>query len=358
MRVMLAVASFHPDSGGPARSVSGLAAALAQAGLTVGVWAADQSAAATEFLGRDSGVVRLRGSAGDALAQFGAVDVIHDNGIWLPHNHRLATLARARHIPRVVSTRGMLEPWALNHKRWKKHLAWHIYQKRDLLGAAVLHATAASEAAQLGRLGLKRPIQVVPNGVNLPAAAGPHLPTSGLRTAMFLGRVHPIKGLPLLVEAWARVRPAGWRMRVVGPQEARHRAEVEALVAQAGLTGDWDFVGALAGDAKRQAFEEASLFILPTHSENFGIAVAEALAHGLPVLTTRGAPWEALQAEGCGWWAPVSVEGLAAALTDAARRSPGELQAMGWRGREWMRREYSWKSVAEGMRQMYEEALG
>jgi glycosyltransferase involved in cell wall biosynthesis len=357
MRVILSVASFHADHGGPPRSVSCLAAALAQAGLTVGVWAPDQSAGDTEFLSRDCGVQRLLGNEADALAQFGDVDLIHDNGIWLPHNHRLAGIARTLKIPRVVSIRGMLEPWALNHKRWKKRLAWHIYQKRDLRTAAVLHATAASEAAQLERLRLDIPVRVVSNGVHLPPASCLQLQSGGPRTALFLGRMHPKKGLPLLVEAWARVRPAGWRMRVVGPQEGGHRAALEALVAQAGLAHEWEFAGALEGTAKRQAFEAASLFILPTYSENFGIAVAEALAHGLPVITTRGAPWPGLQAEGCGWWTPVTVEGLATALTDATRCSPDELRAMGGRGREWMGREYTWNVVAGGMRRMYEEVL-
>ena len=353
MRVFLSVASFQPSYGGPARSVSRLATALAELGIEVGVWAPDQSAADTEFLDKASGVKRLTGDAAGALAQFGTADLIHDNGIWLPHNHRLACLARKHDIPRVVSIRGMLEPWALRHKRWKKRLAWHAYQQRDLCSASILHATAASEADQVRSLGLKVPVRVISNGVDLSPARLDRPKESGIKTALFLGRLHPKKGLPLLVEAWAKTKPAGWRMRVVGPDEAGHRAEIEALVGRAGLTGEWSFEDSLDGLAKSQAFDDASLFVLPTHSENFGMAIAEALAHGLPVLTTHGAPWEKLHAEDCGWWTPVTVDGISAALAEATKRPVEELQKMGQRGRLWMQRDFSWTSVAHEMQQVY-----
>jgi len=357
MKVFLSVASFDPGYGGPARSVSGLATALANAGIEVGVWAPDQSATATEFLGNDSAVRRLRGTAAEALREFGKTTVMHDNGIWLPHNHRLAGLARAHGIPRVVSTRGMLEPWAINHKRWKKRLAWWLYQKSDLRAACSFHATAAGEAARIKLLGLNAPIHVVPNGVNLPLSAGVQPPSSGPMTALFVGRMHPVKGLPLLVEAWAKVRPPGWNMKIVGPDEADHRAEVEALVRLHGLDGIVEFTGALDGDAKRLAYESADLFVLPSHTENFGMAIGEALAYGVPVVTTHGTPWQLLESERCGWWVPVSVEGLAHALADATTRPAAELQQMGARGRLWMQREFSWASVAAGMTRMYEAAL-
>lgn len=356
MNVFISVASFHPDYGGPARSVSSLATALAEIGFNVGVWAPDQSAAGTTFLGDGSGVRRLQGNEVTALAQFGTVDLIHDNGIWLPHNHRLASLARNRKIPRVVSIRGMLEPWALNHKRWKKQLAWLAYQKRDLRSARILHATAASEARHIKNAGIDLPIHVISNGVSVPPVSLPK--PSGQQTALFLGRVHSKKGLPLLVEAWKRVKPPGWCMRVVGPDEEGHRAVLQDLVERAGLGKEWTFLGPLEGTAKRQAFEDASLFILPTHSENFGIAVAEALAHGLPVLTTEGAPWEGLKSEGCGWWTSVTTEGIAGALAEATSLPECRLREMGMRGREWMLKAFSWPSIARDIHEMYEAAVG
>jgi glycosyltransferase involved in cell wall biosynthesis len=358
MKVFLSVTSFKRSYGGPARSVSRLAEALVEMGVEIGAWAPDGSAIDTPYLGPDTRVRRLVGGVAEALAEFGAVDIIHDNGIWMPHNHKLATLAESRQVPRVVSTRGMVEPWALHHKWWKKRLAWFLYQKDDLRAAAAVHATASSELVQLKHLGFAAPVYVVPNGVDLPEL--PEVRASGddsVRTALFMGRVHPVKGLPLLVEAWRMVRPVGWRLRLVGPDEAGHRAEVESLVARAGLSGEWTFDGELEGPAKHEAFAAASLLVLPTHTESFGMVVAEALAHGVPVITTRGAPWERLPLEGCGWWTGISAAGLAGALAEAVQLAPDELREMGARGRRWMKRDFSWSFVGAGILRMYESVL-
>src|SRR6266446_5181204 len=139
MKVFLAGTSLLPAYGGPAFSVSRLAVALAEAGTEVGLWAPDQSAAVTPLLSPHSTVRRLTGSEAEALDSFGKVEILHDNGIWLPHNHRIAVLSERRGIPRVVSTRGMLEPWARSHKRLKKGLAWGLYQRRDLKHASCHH---------------------------------------------------------------------------------------------------------------------------------------------------------------------------------------------------------------------------
>jgi glycosyltransferase involved in cell wall biosynthesis len=358
MRIFLAGTSFHATYGGPARSVSRLAGALGQAGVDVGVWAPDGSALVTPFLPDDLPVRRFGGKMEEAFRKFGRVNLIHDSGIWLPHNHLLAKLATSMSLPRVVSTRGMLEPWALSHKRWKKRLAWWYYQRRDLRSAALLHATAASEASHLQPLSVGRAIMMVPNGVDLLPTSPFRVPTCAQKTALFVGRIYPVKGLPLLVEAWAKVRPCGWKMKLVGPDEAGHRAVVEALIREAKLEADFEFIGALEGEALRKTYEEADLFILPSHTENFGMVVGEALAHGLPVITTHGAPWKLLETERCGWWMPVSADGLASALDDATRRSLEELAAMGERGRAVVVERFGWNRIAGEFISCYQWVLG
>src|ERR1700680_1221824 len=168
MRVFLAGTSLLPSYGGPAFSVSRLALALADSGAEVGLWACDQSAAVTPLLPPGSSVQRLIGTEAEALDRFEETDILHDNGIWLPHNHRLALLADKLAIPRVVSTRGMLEPWALRHKRLKKDLAWWLYQCRDLKKARCHIATGEAEARNLQNHGLGVPIATIPNGVDVP----------------------------------------------------------------------------------------------------------------------------------------------------------------------------------------------
>ena len=357
MRVLLTVTSLLPSYGGPALSVSRLASALAEAGAEVGIWGSDQSAPITSFLQPGSAVHRIVGTEAQALDRF-VPDILHDNGIWLAHNHRLAVLSRIRGIPRMVSTRGMLEPWALRHKQFKKRIAWQVYQRVDLTSALSHHTTSEAENRHLQQLKLQVPIVTVPNGVDLPdeppsALRPEQRPPKGRRTALFLGRICPIKGLPMLVEAWARVRPKGWCLRIAGPDEAGHRKQVENAVCAAGLSEVVSFVGPLEHQMKDSAFFDAELFILPSHSESFGIVVAEALAHRLPVITTTGAPWSILRERGCGWWVDASVDGITAALAEATALSSDSLRTMGAKGRASVAEQLCWKGIAERFLSIY-----
>ena len=338
--------------------------ALTEAGVEVGLWAPDQSAAATPLLPAESPVQRLTGTETEALDKFGMTDVLHDNGLWLSHNHRLAEIAAERGIPRVVSTRGMLQPWAMSHKRWKKRLAWRFYQRHDLKRARGHHTTGDAEANNLLRLRLGVPVCMIPNGVDVPAISrsertpvGEITDRTGARIALFLGRIYPVKGLPMLIEAWARVRPVGWLLQVVGPDEAGHRAEVEKAVSAAGLGEVISFVGPLEGQAKTRAFFDADLFVLPTHSESFGMVVAEALAHGLPVLTTTGAPWPMLPEHGCGWWVDPTVDGIADGIRQATALDSATLHTMGAKGRALVAAEFGWERVAKEFVSLYEELI-
>lgn len=287
-------------------------------------------------------------------------ELIHDHGVWLPFNHFIAGVATRRSVPRIVSPRGMLEPWAMNHRKWKKRLAWWLYQRGDLRSAVVLHATAASEAQQFRALGLRQPIAILPNGVELPCFPLTKSDTAEAvtRTAIFLGRVHPIKGLPLLVKAWAAARPDGWRMRVVGPDEQGHRGELQRLVMQCDVAGSWTFEDAVEGAAKWRLLADADLCILPSLSESFGMFVAEALAAGTPVITTTAAPWPGLEPHGCGWWVKPEVPSLAAALQAAAGTDPKQLSAMGARGRQWVIQDFAWPAIAQQMADVYRWVLG
>jgi glycosyltransferase involved in cell wall biosynthesis len=363
VKVFLASGSLLPSYGGPAVSVSRLALTLAQAGIDVGLWAPDQSAVCTPLLPAGSPLHPITGSVHEALDSFGRTDVIHDNGIWRHHNHRLAALAARRGIPRIVSTRGMLEPWAMEHKRWKKRLAWRLYQNRDLRRAHCHHTTAETEARNLRGLRLGVPIEVIPNGVDLPQGCqwAEHSKRSdrarGCRTALFIGRIYPVKGLPMLIEAWARVRPDGWQLKIAGPDEAQHQAEVELAVSAAGLSEVVSFVGPVYGPAKQSALFNADLLVLPSHSESFGMVVAEALAHGVPVVTTTGTPWPALPERGCGWWVDATADGLTQGLRQATSQGPGTLREMGERGRELVAAEFGWEQVAQRFIRIYQDLL-
>ncbi|MDP9159655.1 MAG: glycosyltransferase [Acidobacteriota bacterium] len=161
----------------------------------------------------------------------------------------------------------------------------------------------------------------------------------------------------MLIEAWARVKPHNWHLRIAGPDEAGHRKQLEKAVRSAGLGEVVSFTGALDDSMKRSAFCDAELFVLPTHSESFGIVVAEALAHGVPVLTTKGAPWPALVEKGCGWWVEPTVEGLTKGLREATLSNSEILGKMGKNGRAFTVAELSWKRISNLMLSTYKAIL-
>ena len=167
-----------------------------------------------------------------------------------------------------------------------------------------------------------------------------------------------MKGLPDLARAWAKLRPAGWRVVIAGRDESGHRAEVESELRAGGVEKDFQFVGELDGDSKWATLSSADLLVLPSHSENFGIAVAEALACGVPAIATRGTPWEDLVTHRCGWWCDNGADALAATLRDALARPESELREMGARGRALVETKYSWSGCAAQMLEVYRWMLG
>jgi glycosyltransferase involved in cell wall biosynthesis len=273
--------------------------------------------------------------------------------MWLPTNAVAAWVAHQRDIPLIVSTRGMLTSWSLRHHRWKKRLAWWGYQRHVFAEAAAFHVTSSEEIEALRSLGLHQPAALIPNGVPLPSLPGTAEPTGPVRRALFLSRVHPKKGLPMLLEAWANVAPEGWELVIAGPSENGHRAELEEKVRRLQLGDDVRFAGPVPDAKKWDEYRQADLFVLPTHSENFGIVVAEALAAKCPVITTTGAPWEDLDTHGCGWWTEPTVPSLTEALRDALGRSDAERRRMGERGRAVVEEKYSWPGVAGEMKRVY-----
>lgn len=362
-RVIHVASTLDPSAGGTSRSITELAIASSSFGeCNVVVWTPKPQQTQWTASLKAAQIDIATGDLPGMLQRLNKHTVIHDHGVWLPVNHMVAKLSRRFGIARMVSPRGMLEPWALNHRRWKKRLAWALYQRRDLEYATGLHATAQSEAENFQKLGLTPPIFVVPNGVQIPPnnylEFKPRtLAASRVQRAVFLSRIHPKKGLPMLAEAWRRVRPTNWKMVVIGPDECGHLAEIKAIAARLEIAQDWEFLPQAFGEEKWRRLAEADVMILPTYSENFGNAVAEALMAETPVITTTGAPWQGLRSNRCGWWISPTIEGVEEALRSAFSKTPQELREMGRRGREWARVEFAWPNLALQMKEVYEWML-
>lgn len=295
------------------------------------------------------------------LHQKSPVRLIHDHGLWLPNNHRVAQFSRRYATPRVVSTHGMLEPWAWQYKAWKKRLAWHLFQHHDLRTAHVLHATSAAEAERLQLLLPRQPVAVIPWGIELPPkepeSSPRHHGSDSLRQVLFLSRIHPKKGLLDLLEAWRQLPTQGWQLIIAGPDEQGHQAVIEQRIGELCLT-NITFVGAVDSQQKWSYYRQADIFVLPTHSENFGLVIAESLAVGTPVITTTAAPWSDIKTHNCGWWVHSGVSPLVHALQAAMSLEPRELEAMGQRGQALVQEKYTWSRAADQMLQLYSWLLG
>jgi glycosyltransferase involved in cell wall biosynthesis len=262
-----------------------------------------------------------------------------------------------RHAKLVTSPRGTLSPWALQRSRHRKALLKPL-QWRALERADLLHATSDMELAEIRNLNLSAPVAVVPNGIDIPESMDTETP-SALRTLLFLSRIHPKKGIDRLLQAWQSLQNSHpeWRLSIVGRGEPQHVEQVMDLATELKLDRV-DFSGPVYGSARTAAYRSADLFVLPSHSENFGMVVAEALAHGRAVVASKGTPWQAVEREACGWWAEHDVDSLVAVLDRAMRLPRAELMQMGSRGRLWMQREFSWESVAEQLEAAYRWVLG
>jgi len=287
--------------------------------------------------------------------------ILHLNGIWHPLLHWCVRYAKRHDIPYIIQPHGMLEPWALEWRAVKKRIALAVYQRSDLESATLLVATSEQEANNLRRLGFNNSIVVIPNGVDLvglklPSTTKAALPRAS-RYALFLGRIHQVKGLENLLRAWASLRPEGWVLQLAGPDEAGHLGYLVGIAEQLGISDEVQFLGELDDRAKWTIYRGADLFVLPSFSENFGVVVAEALSQGLPVITTTGTPWEDLRTYGCGWWVEPSEAGLRDALREAFNQPANGLIKMGERGRQYIQR-FDWSVIASQMFDAYRWVLG
>ena len=376
--VVHGVSSLAPESGGPSRTVTALTDGLSTKNFSIALLT--QSRLGRSVVEKSIGSTvdrRIAFSNSKPLLSVGLPfrrllknviselkpSLIHHHGIWHPASHYSAKLAKQFEIPLLLHTRGMLEPWALDYRAFKKQLAMRLYQRSDLKAARLFFATADAEMESLRKLGLKQPIAIIPNGVDLPTLTEKETRDTqastreSQRNAVFMSRIHPKKGILNLVEAWAHIRPANWRLFIAGPDEGAHLAVVTQRVRELGIEDSVEFLGQVEGEIKAELLKSANLFILPSFSENFGVVVAEALAYGVPVITTRGTPWEGLIHHGCGWWIDPTLGALTKAMKEALDMDPNQLRSMGGSGRAYAA-EFNWAQIVEQTATVYQWILG
>ncbi|RYD71739.1 MAG: glycosyltransferase, partial [Verrucomicrobiaceae bacterium] len=292
------------------------------------------------------------------------VYAVHFHGLWQPGHIRIANECRRRGIPFVVSPHGMLEPWAWRHKAWKKWPYYYLVERRFLRSASCVLATANSEAERLSELLPGQRIETLPLGMT--ADVGPDYSAARECTGwspnelvlLFLSRIHVKKGLDLLLRALCEMPvPADVRLVVVGGGEQSYVATLKSFVQQnAPRLPRIDWLGEIWGDERWKYFQGADLFCLPTHSENFGLAVLEALQVGTPVLTTRTTPWVAYLNAERGLLADPTVESLKSSLStflSAPRSSALSREQTA----AWAHETFSWSQLAPRYRSLYESLV-
>lgn len=285
-------------------------------------------------------------------------DLVHINGIWRPECWLFQIAAQNMGIPVVLSTHGMLEPYILSKNWLKKKVALLIYQHQALMNIDFFHVTAKSELHQIRKLGYKQPAKIIGNGVDISEIVQKEdWNSKGQIRVLFLSRIHPKKGVEYLIDALSKLQAHSLRVIIAGEGELDYIESLKRRSRERGVSNSIDFIGSVHGKKKWELYASSDLFILPTYSENFGIVIIEALATGIPVITTKGAPWKDLEVYKCGYWIDLTVENLVTALETAVTNSSKLNKEMGLRGRNLVLKKYDIKLIGEKMIKFYKSII-
>jgi len=376
MRILLAASTLDEMAGGLPVCVGQLAAALADAGHTVTIAGQatsdvqeDPSALPLQPRVQIHRVRRAWSMAGQAAA---AIDlhrfvrhwatcgvaeseqVVHLHGVWSPAIMAAAEAALSSESRVVISPHGMMMREALQKSALVKQFAWNACVRRHLSTADAVHVTSRKEAADLACLLPQLASTQVPWGVPLASARKWIGGRDSDRVASFLGRMIPLKGTELLIDAWAMLNPGGWVLNLVGPSESRTKQALANRIRTLRMEDRIRLLPPISAAERETFWEGTDLLVLPSRSENFGLVAGEALAAAVPVVTTTATAWTDVERIGCGWCVSPSLDSLVDGLRVATVQSQSTLAFMGAKGRQWIEQDFSWRRIAERfVRELY-----
>ncbi len=283
-------------------------------------------------------------------------DILHLHCLWMYTSYIALQWQRRTHCPLVVSPHGMLDGWALRHSGWKKRIAEVLYERRMLRAAAVIHAFHEKDVKDIRAYGLQNPIAVIPNGVDLPVSSSVEADGHHEKRLLFLGRIHPKKGLDELLHAWKILGVAGrdgWRLTIAGWDDGGHLAQLQGGSLFAELQGSVEFVGPAFGEEKDRLLRNSGGFILPSHSEGLPMTVLEAWAYRLPVLMTEHCNLP----QGFSAEAAIDIdlapESMANRLRQFFSLSMESRRKMGENGRKLVENSFTWDGISDQYASVY-----
>jgi poly(glycerol-phosphate) alpha-glucosyltransferase len=304
--VAIVTGSLSLGAGGLFESVRVPAVRMAEKGAKVSIYGTEDAQLDSEARGLWAPTaINAFGSIGPARLGYapamsgaiagGAHDLMHLHGIWTYSSYAALRWRQQTGKPMVISPHGMMDPWALGHNRGRKSLVGWLYEYRNLRSATAMVALCRPEAVAMRAFGLKNPIAIIPNGIDLPTlgAAGSEKPPVDRKTLLFLGRIHPKKGIKELLLAWREARERsplianGWRLEIAGWDDGNHAETLMNLCDDLGLRDVVTFSGGLFGADKEVAYRRAHAFVLPSYSEGMPMTVLEAWGYEKPVFMTE-----------------------------------------------------------------------
>lgn len=364
MKILSFVSSIDLSSGGPSRSVPMFTKGLAELGVDITLMTIRSKNMNTHTLEGTTAKLKVfePSFSKKEIAKYLAdekFELIQIQSMWdLPY-HKVMVEARRLGVPYIVTPRGMLEPWSLSQKKWKKKLAWWLYQRHDVQKSACVFTTAKMEAEHVSNLGITTCKAVIPNGIETDAYPCKTSFEGVKKQVLFLGRIHVKKGIELLFEAWKRLHSdyADWQLLVVGNGDAKYIHRLENRVESLGLKDSIKILPPVFGEAKIKVYQESALFCLPSFSENFGMVIAEAMSCGTPVITTTNCPWDILNETNTGWCIDLSVDNLERTLREALSMSSADLYDRGQRASQLINDNFDYRSVTRKTLSLYEWLL-
>lgn len=295
----------------------------------------------------------------DLLRDLKGYDLYHVQGLWQYLGHSVATHARKVGIPYVLTLRGMLYPQALAHSAFVKKMVLALYQSRDLKGAACIQVTCVEEMEHYRNLGYRNPVAVIPNAIDITGVVDRPIPEKDRLRIGYLGRVHPRKRIERLIYAFADLREqlTDAELVIIGSGDDSYEQFLRREVDRLGLK-NVIFKGFLSGTAKDEEVMGLSLLVVPSDFENFGMIVSEALVRGVPVITSKGTPWQIMEEYECGWWVPNDQETINRTILEAISVSAEQRLQMGMNGKRLVRERFSVEALGVSMAQLYRWVLG